>query len=55
MQDTRIREDVMEKLALRHSMDARRSQGGTATVRTEEQLDYFKKFLKDLDIDNDKA
>ena len=53
--DERIREDVMEKLALRHSMDARRSQGGTATVRTEEQLDYFKKFLKDLDIDNDKA
>ena len=44
--DERINEDVMEFLALRHSMNARTSQGGTATVRTKEQLEFFKNFLK---------
>lgn len=43
--DERINEDVMEFLALRHSMNARTSQGGTATVRTKEQLEFFKNFL----------
>jgi len=28
-------------------MNARRSQGGTATQRTKEQLDYFKKYLEE--------
>ncbi|WP_345993854.1 argininosuccinate lyase [Sulfurimonas sp. HSL-1716] len=43
--DERIDEDVMEYLALRHSMNARTSQGGTATVRTKEQLNYFREFI----------
>jgi argininosuccinate lyase len=45
--DERIDEDVMEYLVLRHSMDARVSQGGTATIKTKEQLQYFRNFLKD--------
>jgi len=44
--DERINEDVMEFLALRHSMNARTSEGGTATLRTQEQLAYFKNFLE---------
>ncbi|MCD6172345.1 MAG: argininosuccinate lyase, partial [Sulfurimonas sp.] len=43
--DERINEDVMEYLGLRHSMNARTSAGGTATKRTLEQLEYFKKYL----------
>ncbi|MCD6433771.1 MAG: argininosuccinate lyase [Sulfurimonas sp.] len=43
--DERIGEDVMEFLGLRNSMNARTSAGGTATVRTLEQLEYFKKYL----------
>jgi len=45
--DERINEDVMEYLGLRHSMNARTSEGGTATARTLEQLKYFKNYLKD--------
>ena len=45
--DERISEDVMEFLGLRHSMNARTSEGGTATSRTLEQLNYFKNYLKD--------
>ncbi len=44
--DARINEDVMEYLELRHSMNARTSEGGTASVRTKEQLEYFKNYLK---------
>ena len=44
--DSRINEDVMEYLELRHSMNARTSAGGTATVRTLEQLQYFKNYLQ---------
>ncbi|MDQ7045805.1 MAG: argininosuccinate lyase [Sulfurimonas sp.] len=44
--DERIGEDVIEYLGLRHSMNARTSEGGTATVRTQEQLEYFKNYLK---------
>ena len=43
--DERINEDVMEYLGLRHSMNARTSQGGTASQRTKEQLAYFKNYL----------
>ena len=43
--DNRINEDVMEYLGLRHSMNARTSVGGTSTLRTKEQLEYFKKYL----------
>ena len=45
--DERIDEDVMEFLGLRHSMNARTSQGGTASKRTKEQLEYFKNYLEE--------
>lgn len=45
--DERINEDVMQYLGLRASMNARTSQGGTATVRTMEQLAYFKRYIED--------
>ena len=48
--DERIGEDVMELLVLRHSMNARRSQGGTATQRTVEQLAFFENYLKELNV-----
>ncbi|HIC12314.1 MAG TPA: argininosuccinate lyase [Sulfurimonas sp.] len=44
--DTRINEDVMAYLGLRHSMNARTSEGGTATVKTKGQLQYFKNYLE---------
>ncbi len=43
--DERINEDVMEYLGLRHSMNARTSEGGTSSKRTKEQLAYFKNYL----------
>ncbi len=46
--DERIKKDVLEVLSIRHSMNARNSQGGTSTTRTIEQLQYFKNYLKDL-------
>jgi argininosuccinate lyase len=46
--DERIDESVMPKLQLLHSMNARTSEGGTATVRTLEQLIYFENYLKEL-------
>lgn len=46
--DARIKEDVMPYLAIEHSMNARVSQGGTAEVRTLEQIIYFDHFLKDI-------
>lgn len=45
--DARIEEDVLEYLILKNSMNARTSAGGTSTIRTKEQLEYFKTFLKD--------
>ncbi len=48
--DDRIAENVMEFLAIKHSMEARTSKGGTATVRTMEQIVYFKNYLKDLNL-----
>jgi argininosuccinate lyase len=44
--DSRISEDVLEFLVLENSMNARKSEGGTASVRTKEQLEYFKNYLK---------
>lgn len=46
--DDRIKEDVMAYLAIEHSMNARVSQGGTAEVRTLEQILYFDHYLKDV-------
>ncbi|MBA1438196.1 MAG: argininosuccinate lyase [Epsilonproteobacteria bacterium] len=46
--DERIKEDVLEYLDLRYSMDARVSEGGTATQRTKEQLEYFENYIKEF-------
>jgi argininosuccinate lyase len=46
--DERIGEDVCGYLSIGHSMNARTSQGGTAEVRTLEQILYFDHFLKDV-------
>ena len=48
--DSRIKENVMKYLEVEHSMNARTSQGGTATLRTMEQVIYFENYLKDLDL-----
>ena len=48
--DGRIKEDVMPLLALENSMNARRSQGATSTVRTNEQVEYFKNYIKGLSL-----
>ena len=43
--DSRIQNDVIEKLSIKNSMNARTSQGGTSTKGTLEQLTYFKNYL----------
>jgi len=48
--DERIGEDVLAHLQLDHSMNARTSTGGTATVRTMEQIVQFENYLKELDL-----
>jgi len=44
--DARIAEDVVELLDNRASMNARTSEGGTSTVRTEEQIESLDVWLK---------
>jgi argininosuccinate lyase len=44
--DSRIGEDVVEILDLRASMNARVSQGGTATSRVKEQIEYLQEWVK---------
>ena len=46
--DERIKEDVIRYLSIEHSMNARTSQGGTAQVRTLEQIIYFDNYLKEI-------
>ncbi|MDD4855030.1 MAG: argininosuccinate lyase [Sulfuricurvum sp.] len=46
--DERIKEDVTRYLSIEHSMNARTSQGGTAQVRTLEQIIYFDNYLKEI-------
>jgi argininosuccinate lyase len=43
--DTRIGEGVIALLDIRASMNARQSEGGTATVRTLEQVEHVKSWL----------
>lgn len=45
--DERIKEDVIRYLSIEHSMNARTSQGGTAEVRTLEQIIYFDHYLQE--------
>lgn len=42
----KIKEDIINTLQLETSMNARNSQGGTATKATEKQLEYFNEWLK---------
>ncbi len=48
--DTRIKESVLSLLQIESSMNARTSQGGTASVRTLEQIEYFKNYLKGMTV-----
>jgi argininosuccinate lyase len=48
--DDRIKEDVMPYLALKHSMNARESQGGTSTLRTMEQVVQFQNYIEGLSL-----
>lgn len=45
--DERITEEVMPKLDLRNSMNARKSPGGTATEETRKQVEYFKNWIQE--------
>ncbi len=45
--DDRIKEDVEKYLSIRHSMNARNSQGGTSTERTKEQIEAIQKWLQE--------
>ena len=45
--DERIKENVLRYLSIEHSMNARTSQGGTAEVRTLEQIIYFDHYLQE--------
>ncbi len=46
--DSRIEEDVLTFLNLRHSMNARASHGGTATEETVKQMEYYIKWIKEI-------
>ncbi len=48
--DARIKPNVKAYLSIEHSMNARTSEGGTATLRTMEQIIYFEHYLKDLEL-----
>ncbi|MCB4784499.1 MAG: argininosuccinate lyase, partial [Sulfurovum sp.] len=48
--DERIGEGVVALLDNRASMNARMSEGGTATVRTLEQVEGLKKWLEELEF-----
>ena len=43
-----IDEEIVEFLNLRNSMNARNSYGGTSSIRTKEQIEYFKQWSKGL-------
>jgi argininosuccinate lyase len=48
--DARIKPNVVEYLAIEHSMNARTSDGGTSTLRTMEQILYFEHYVKDFEL-----
>lgn len=47
--DARIKENVMPYLSINHSMNARTSEGGTATVRTMEQIIFFEHYIEGIE------
>ena len=46
--DDRINSDVVDYLSIRDSMNARNSQGGTATSKTAEQIEYLKNWIQSI-------
>ncbi|SFP48978.1 argininosuccinate lyase [Hydrogenimonas thermophila] len=46
--DERINDDVTDYLSIRYSMNARNSQGGTATSKTAEQIEYLKSWIQSI-------
>lgn len=46
--DDRINSDVTDYLSIRDSMNARNSQGGTATSKTAEQIEYLKNWIQSI-------
>jgi len=46
--DNRVQEDVVTFLDIRNSMEARASEGGTGSQRTQEQILFFENWLKGL-------
>ncbi|NPA28392.1 MAG: argininosuccinate lyase [Epsilonproteobacteria bacterium] len=47
--DSRFKEDVVEVLNIRNSMNARDSFGGTSTKRVKEQIEIFDKWLSEIE------
>ena len=47
--DNRIKDDVIEYLNLKNSMNARNSYGATSKEQVVRQIDYFEQFLKTLE------
>ena len=45
--DDSIKEDVIQILSLKNSMNARKSYGGTSESSTKKQLEYFKRWLEE--------
>ncbi|WP_300366977.1 argininosuccinate lyase [Hydrogenimonas sp.] len=45
--DKRVSPDVVEYLSIRHSMNARNSEGGTSTRKTEEQIEKLEEWVKE--------
>jgi argininosuccinate lyase len=43
-----IDEEILEFLNLRNSMNARNSFGGTSSKQTQEQIEYFQKWLQQV-------
>lgn len=48
--DDKIKPDLIKKLSLLNSMNARTSQGGTSQTRTKEQIKYFQNYLKGISL-----
>jgi argininosuccinate lyase len=46
--DNRIKDDVTQYLSLENSMNARKSQGGTATYSTKKQVEFFENWLNEI-------
>ena len=47
--DSRFKEDVVEVINIRNSMNARDSFGGTSTKRVKEQIEIFDKWLSEIE------